>query len=207
MARLGVLRYAQDQGHTVITDSIVQEATKNLCPVTMGRVDPPPKNKKSATGKTEQLTGVRKEPNKKKCPLGFDSDPGEEQSLRWNKAALQRLQRVPAGYMRDMTRKRVETFARKRGLAIVTVELMTEKYQQWSEGSSQQAMTMNWSAAALAKIERIPDFVRGMVIREVERCAQQQAAEEITLDLISEASDGWASTGSFHFNTNPEPYC
>jgi hypothetical protein len=84
---------------------------------------------------------------------------------------------------------------------------MTEKYQQWSEGSSQQAMTMSWSAEALAKIERIPDFVRGMVIREVERCAQQQAAEEITLDLINEASDGWASNGSFHFNTNPEPYC
>jgi nucleotide-binding universal stress UspA family protein len=39
MARLGVLRYAQDQGHTVITDSIVQEATKRLCPHTAGRAD------------------------------------------------------------------------------------------------------------------------------------------------------------------------
>jgi hypothetical protein len=67
-------------------------------------------------------------------------------------------------------------------------------------------MTMSWSAEALAKIERIPDFVRGMVIREVECCARQQAAEEITLDLIGEVTDGWASTGSFHFKTNPEPY-
>jgi nucleotide-binding universal stress UspA family protein len=205
MARLGVLRYAQDQGHTVITDSIVQEATKNLCPVTMGRVDPPI-NKKGAANKTEQLTGVQKEPNKKLCPFGINSGQSAEQSLPWNEAALQRLQRVPAGYMRDMTRRRVEIFARKRGVAIVTAELMSDKYQQWGAGSSKQEMTMSWSSEALAKIERIPDFVRGMVIREVECCARQQAAEEITLDLIGEVTDGWASTGSFHFKTNPEPY-
>jgi nucleotide-binding universal stress UspA family protein len=206
MARLGVLRYAQDQGHTVITDSIVQEVTKNLCPVTMGRADPPHRNKKSAAGKTEQVNAVQKEPNKKKCPLGFDSDQGEEQSLRWNEAALQLLQRVPTGYMRHMTRKRVETFARKRGVAVVTTELMTEKYQQWSEGSSKQVMTMRWSAEALAKIERIPDFVRGMVIREVECCARQQAAMEITLELFGKAIDSWASNGWFHSKTDPEPY-
>ncbi len=205
MARLGVLRYAQDQGHTVITDRIVQEATKNLCPVTMGRVDPPI-NKNGAAKKTEQLTGVQKEPNKKLCPFGINSGQSAEQSLPWNEAALQRLQRVPAGYMREMTRRRVEIFARKRGVAIVTAELMSDKYQQWGAGSSKQEMTMSWSAEALAKIERIPDFVRGMVIREVECCARQQAAEEITLDLIGEVTDGWASTGSFHFKTNPEPY-
>ena len=205
MARLGVLRYAQDQGHTVITDSIVQEATKNLCPVTMGRVDPPI-NKKGAATKTEQLAGVEKEPNKKLCPFGINSGQSAEQSLPWNEAALQRLQRVPAGYMRDMTRRRVEIFARKRGVAIVTAELMSDKYQQWGAVSSKQEMTMSWSAEALAKIERIPDFVRGMVIREVECCARQQAAEEITLELIGEVTDGWASTGSFHFKTNPEPY-
>jgi hypothetical protein len=82
---------------------------------------------------------------------------------------------------------------------------MNDKYQQWAEGSSKQKMTMIWSTAALAKIERTPDFVRGMVIREVERCARDQGAKEITPDRISKASDSWASNGSFHTETNPAP--
>ena len=108
--------------------------------------------------------------------------------------------------MRDMTRKRVETFARERGVAEVTAEVMGDKYQEWGEGSSKQEMTKSWSAAALVKIERIPGFVRGMVIREVERCARDQGADEITLDLMTRASDNWASKGSFHFETNPDQY-
>ncbi|MES0328465.1 MAG: PCP reductase family protein, partial [Gammaproteobacteria bacterium] len=35
MARMAILRYAQQQGHTVITASIVDEATNNLCPAGM----------------------------------------------------------------------------------------------------------------------------------------------------------------------------
>jgi len=283
MARLGVLRYAQEQGHTVITDSIVQEATKNLCPVTFDSADPTT-NKKSAESKRKQVIGALKALNKfrpdwsaeakviantindpslrdnlikraekkarqagsltveaqhinclvnsnsgenktvdnsannndvrknivrkklarkKTCPFGFKAEQSEEQPLPWNEAALQRLQRVPAGFMRDMTRKRVESFARERGVAEVTAEVMGDKYQQWAEGSSKQEMTMSWSATALAKIERIPDFVRGMVIREVERSARGQGAKEITLDRISRVSDSWASNGSFHSETNP----
>ena len=33
MAKIAVLRYAQERGHTVITERIVIEATESLCPV------------------------------------------------------------------------------------------------------------------------------------------------------------------------------
>lgn len=284
MARLGVLRYAQEQGHTVITDSIVQEATKHLCPVTVDSA-----NSGAAERKRKQAISALKELNKfrpdwsadakviannindpslrdnlikraekkarqagsltveaqhinflvnsnflkdsnllegsnngenktvdnsanknyarkKTCPFGFKTEQSEEQPLPWNEAAQQRLRRVPAGFMRDMTRKRVESFAHERGVAEVTAEVMDDKYQEWAEGSSKQEMTMTWSASALTKIERIPDFVRGMVIREVERCARDHGAKEITLERITKASNSWASNGSFHFETNPDPY-
>jgi nucleotide-binding universal stress UspA family protein len=282
MARLGVLRYAQKQGHTVITDRIVQEATKNLCPARI--------NKTKDDGKKEQIVdavkslkkfrpdwsaqakviannisepslrdNVMKRAEKKarqagcmtvqpqhinclihskklesgnfsqdsnrgkskatddgncankndeqtnKCPFGFKPEQHESQPLPWSEAALQRLQQVPMGYMRDMTRKRVESFARKRGQAEVTEDVMNDKYQQWAQGSSKQEITMSWSASALKKIERIPGFVRGMVIREVECYALDQGVGEITPELISKASDSWAGNGSFHGETGSAP--
>jgi len=39
MARAAILRYAQSEGHTVITASIVTEATKNMCPAGMKNLD------------------------------------------------------------------------------------------------------------------------------------------------------------------------
>ena len=50
MARLGILRYAQEKGHTVITESIVEAATTDLCPVNLGGV-----GGKSSAGPTNGL--------------------------------------------------------------------------------------------------------------------------------------------------------
>jgi hypothetical protein len=67
-------------------------------------------------------------------------------------------------------------------------------------------MTMSWSDKALEKIERIPDFVRGMVIKEVERCAADLGLDQITPDVMSRASNTWSDTGSFHSEGHPEQY-
>ena len=44
----------------------------------------------------------------------------------WEEAALGRLSRVPAGFMRNMTRRRVEEYAREAGADIITLAVAEE---------------------------------------------------------------------------------
>jgi hypothetical protein len=46
----------------------------------------------------------------------------EEGTMTWTPEAQQRLHRVPAGFMRDMTRTRIEALAKEKGVEVVTLE-------------------------------------------------------------------------------------
>jgi len=48
------------------------------------------------------------------------------------------------------------------------------------------ASTMTWSAEARARMERIPSFVRGVVMQRVEDYARRQGRQEVTADLLTE---------------------
>ena len=47
-------------------------------------------------------------------------------------------------------------------------------------------MSMTWSSDARARIDRIPSFVRGVVVKRMEDYARERHLTEITLDLLSE---------------------
>jgi len=264
MARMGVLRYVQEMGHTVVTEKMVDEATKNLCPVQHGELN----EAHQADGEHASAPGLKAEAetdfspswspeadsisrsvtdesicnnlrlrtekkarqqgsnsvdaehilavmgmqpvstdNDSKCPFGFKAESETEQSaLHWTDQAEQRLGRIPKGFMRRLTRQQVEQFAREHGEAEITTDLMDDKYQQWDEGSKKQTMTMSWSEAAQAKMARIPDFIRGMVVKEVENRATRLGLNKITPEVISNASDTWANSGAFHMDDNSGRY-
>lgn len=166
MAKMAVLRYAQERGHTVITGGIVEEATAMLCP---GR-----------SPKTE---------------------------THWNADALARLRRVPEGFMRTLTRQRVEAFARHKGVKTITPALLDEKYAQWAAGSEQQRRELAWEPSTWERVQRIPAVVRGMVIKETERCAQELGIHTVTAEVLARAHDAWSSKGTFHSDVNPGQYC
>jgi nucleotide-binding universal stress UspA family protein len=46
--------------------------------------------------------------------------------FEWTRDAVQRIERVPAGYMRDCTKGMVETHARERGVRAITLEVCNE---------------------------------------------------------------------------------
>jgi radical SAM protein with 4Fe4S-binding SPASM domain len=48
------------------------------------------------------------------------------------------------------------------------------------------APTLVWSAAARARVERIPSFVRGVVVQRVEEWARRQGRPEVTPELLAE---------------------
>jgi len=108
--------------------------------------------------------------------------------------------------MRQLTKQRVETFAQVIGETVITESLMRDKYTQWAQGSSKQTRTMDWNDAAMERIDRIPDFIRGMVIKEMERCARQLGAQTVTLKVLGKARDTWSAKGVFHSEANPEIY-
>ncbi|MBI4213399.1 MAG: PCP reductase family protein [Chloroflexi bacterium] len=132
-----------------------------------------------------------------------DQDAGHRDGSRsgfltWTSEAEARLCLVPEGAMRDLTRQRVEHLARRKGQDVVTVELMEAKYHQWAEGSVRVTGEMDWTEEAKQRVERVPTFVRGMVVKAVEAYATSQGLAEITPGTVEEAKTFWGETGRFH---------
>ena len=280
MVRMAILRFAQERGHTVVTASIVDEATAQLCPANareamaeivaahdsgdLGgnghaameemdwtdtallllqsetelsvretiqrraekkarrdhkdrvedehvRVFLP--GQSAAADEGAQQTAANGSPIEQAtaggCPFGHRSKADtttEDESLTWDSVAQERLHRIPQGFMRSMTQQRVEAFVRRRGEAVVTPELLEEKYAEWAAGSAKQSAHIHWDDSAWQRIQRIPDFVRGMVIKEVENCAQELGVNTVTPDVMAHASDAWSDMGIFHSEAAPKQY-
>jgi len=150
MARVAILRYAQEQGHTVITERLVEEATAQLMP---GRAEEAMRDLVNAVEK-ETVTwdveagellrtvddrslreNIRRRAEKKALAGGqqtvrlehvteFVGAQGDSDraGLHWQAAALARLSRAPQGYMRDLARRHVEDYARSVGTPEVDVD-------------------------------------------------------------------------------------
>lgn len=121
-----------------------------------------------------------------------------DDTISWTAEAAVRLEQVPEGMMRELTRQRVERLARQIGQSTVTVELMESKYRQWGEVSAQATSQMTWTEEAREKIERIPVFVRGMVVKAIEAYTQHQGLTVITPEVVDQAQRFWGETGRFH---------
>lgn len=120
------------------------------------------------------------------------------QALHWNEEALSRLQRVPEGFMREMTRLRVEKWARSHGQIHVDFSVMGDKYDSWGEGSAKQVTTMPWSEEALARAMKIPAFIRGIVMKEIEKRVRSLGQEQIEASHLADAMNYWQQSGNFH---------
>jgi len=133
-------------------------------------------------------------------------EAGKDEVLTWTDEAEERMKGVPEGFMRDLTRQRIESFARRKGVNRVDNKLIDAKYAEWGEGSARQHMELEWEEDALERVQRIPDFVRGMVIKEVERCAREAGANTVGLNALEKASGTWEKGKSFHSEAHPNQY-
>ena len=55
-----------------------------------------------------------------------------------------------------------------------------------------------WTANARSRIERAPDSVRGMLIREIETWAQREGLEQVDQRAVRAIKREWRSRGVFH---------
>jgi hypothetical protein len=111
-------------------------------------------------------------------PANGGSSPSE---FTWTQDAQEKLDRLPA-FVKPMVQGSVETYARKQGFKTITLQVMDDSKNDTANG-------MTWSREAEQRLENIPDFIRPMARKEVERLAKERGVSTITAQVMDEAKD------------------
>ncbi len=118
--------------------------------------------------------------------------------MNWTDEAKERLSKTPEGFMQDMTRWRIEHWARTHGKKDITLSLVEEKYEDWNKNSQHMNTSLPWDDDALERVQRIPDFVRPMVQKEIERHTKAAGETRVTAALVAQVRDKWEMGEEFH---------
>lgn len=123
--------------------------------------------------------------------------PSSTELLTWTPEAEERMKGVPEGFMRDLTRCRVEKWARRHGYFEITADVVNEKYQSWDAGSKDYKQELTWTEEAQARMSRIPGFVQRTVIKELETEATRRGLTVVDGKLIDEMRAHWEQALNF----------
>lgn len=111
--------------------------------------------------------------------------PGDTETVTsdftWSADAKEKLDRLPS-FVKPMVQSSVEAFARKQGYKAITLQVMDD-----SKGESSNGMT--WTPEAEQRLENIPDFIRPMARKEVERVAKERGMATITAQVMDDVKD------------------
>ncbi len=104
-----------------------------------------------------------------------------EEALLWTPDAQEKLAKLPS-FVQPMVKSSVETYARKNGFKSVTLQIMDDSKNATTDG-------IQWTPAAQERLDNIPDFIRPMAKREIERLVKEKGGTEITADMMEEAKE------------------
>lgn len=99
----------------------------------------------------------------------------------WTADAKEKLDRLPA-FVKPMVQASVEAYARKQGFKSITLQVMDDSKNYSPDG-------MTWSREAEQRLDNIPDFIRPMARKEVERMAKERGVSTVTAQVMDEAKD------------------
>lgn len=123
-----------------------------------------------------------------------DSSESSAMEIRWTEGALQRLERAPA-FLRSMVRRLAEKKARELGYEeIDEIKLDQFKGQMMGSMGGQSGMAsaaeamekgqLPWTAAAKARLDAVPEFMRAMTKQIAEEMAREGGHMEVNIDLL-----------------------
>ncbi|NCF34833.1 MAG: universal stress protein [Gammaproteobacteria bacterium] len=140
-----------------------------------------------------------------KCPFSGKTVPTPEAAedsteVPWTAEARARLEEVPAGYCRRLTYRAVTTLARQNDLQRIDLDFLQGVLNTFSESSANVTTGMRWSTMARVRIDRAPESIRGMLIREIESWARREGLEEIDERTLRSIKREWQSRGIFHLD-------
>jgi hypothetical protein len=136
----------------------------------------------AASSAEEQKTGG--------CPfsamvaqMGFGSGASSgtaPSALTWTADAKEKLDRLPS-FVKPMVQGSIEAYARKNGFTTITLQVMDD--------AKNDSNGIAWSPEAEQRLENIPDFIRPMARREIERLAKERGATTITAQVMDDAKE------------------
>lgn len=113
---------------------------------------------------------------------GNPANGGQAKSeFTWTADAQEKLDRLPS-FAKPMVQGSVETYARKQGFKTITLQVMDDSKNDSPNG-------MAWSREAEQRLDNIPDFIRPMARKEIERIAKERGLATITAQVMDEAKD------------------
>lgn len=122
--------------------------------------------------------------------IGIETDHREASVLfdrpTWTDEARHCLERLPP-YVEPLVRQEVETYAGQHAIKLISTGLMTEARNQG---------TVFWHPDAEKRLERVPEAVRAMARRELERTALERDMSEVTVPLMDEIKARYFGMGS-----------
>ncbi len=168
MAKMAILRYAQQAGHTVITESIVDAATAELMP---GHAQSALQEIVDAADRGELRKSVTPQP------------------MQWRPEAEALLRTVDDASLRENLRRRAEKKARADRIWVVEarhVEPFIPAQPAAAEATT-EAAALQWRADAIARLMRAPEgYMRDLAKREIENYARENDRTEITLEVAEQ---------------------
>jgi nucleotide-binding universal stress UspA family protein len=184
MARMAIIRYAQDHGHTVISTRIVDEAIGDLLPA----------EAMEAMGLLTQAAVKRKQ---RKAEQAAEQEAAKQQGAEqtfdertvfWGQEATEALEAVNDETTRGHIKLRAEKLALTEKCKTITADfvrrVMGDDDESAEAVSVADAQTAAWSEEATQRIERVPEgFMRDTSKTRVEAYARQQGCAEITLEV------------------------
>jgi hypothetical protein len=121
-------------------------------------------------------------------------EPATTSAIVWTEEAQQRMERAPA-FLRGMVRRLAEKKARELGYAEITAEILDQfKSQMMGRMGGEAALSVAadqikqgkvpWTAAAQARLDTVPEFMRGMIKQIAEEVALERGHLEVNVELF-----------------------
>ncbi|MBM4121577.1 MAG: hypothetical protein FJ249_03165 [Nitrospira sp.] len=111
---------------------------------------------------------------------GSQAGSAAASDFTWTADAKERLERLPS-FVKPMVQSSIEAYARKNGYTTITLQVMDD--------SKNDSNGVTWTPDAEKRLENIPDFIRPMARREIERLAKERGATTITAQVMDEAKE------------------
>jgi hypothetical protein len=123
------------------------------------------------------------------CPFSAMISGSTEQKaagLTWSAEADERIQRVP-DFLRPMIKAGIESFASKMGYRVITPAVMDE--------SKNAKGDLEWTPEAERRLQNIPEFIRPMARKEIERLATEKGQLRVTEAIMEDAKGIFSGMG------------
>ncbi|MCF6280844.1 MAG: universal stress protein [Candidatus Polarisedimenticolaceae bacterium] len=177
--------YARDRGESAITLEIAEQglavARKAM------------ESQMATTGDKPATAGG--------CPFAAAKGTSTAPSpVEWSDQAKAMLDRVPEGFCRDMTIKAAESIAGQGGEQKIEAHFIEQVMQTFQAGSEAASETLPWESAAKVRLEKVPEMIRGMLIKEIEGWATREGVTTITEAAVDAVKQKWQQQGAFHLD-------